>query len=81
MRAGRQDASDVLIAVHAYPNPAVIGEQATVRVEFPTYNFNFPFLPFLSDNGNISQTADIRVENLTANSLSWRDLRLQRVTP
>jgi hypothetical protein len=65
-----RNASDVLIAVDAYPNPAVIGQMATVRVEFPYYNFNFPFLPFLPDNGNISQTADIRVENVTANSPS-----------
>jgi TadE-like protein len=65
-----KNASDVLIAVDAYPNPPVIGDMATVRVEFPYYNFNFPFLPFLPDNGNISQTADIRVENVTANSAS-----------
>jgi hypothetical protein len=65
-----KDATDVLIAVDAYPNPAEIGQQATVRVEFPYYNFNFPFLPFLPANGNISQTADIRVENVTANSAS-----------
>lgn len=46
------DGSDVLI-----------GDYAVVSVEFKTYDFNFPFLPFIQD-GEVSSTAKARVENL-----------------
>jgi Flp pilus assembly protein TadG len=46
------DGSDVLI-----------GDYATVTVSFTTYDFNFPFLPFVND-GLVNSTAKARVENL-----------------
>lgn len=65
-----KDADDVTITVVEFPDPPVIGDDATVRVEFPYFDFNFPFLPFLPPDGDISQTADIRVENVTTDSAS-----------
>jgi len=46
------DGSDVLI-----------GDYAVVLVTFETYDFNFPFLPFIQD-GIVTATAKSRVENL-----------------
>lgn len=41
----------------------LIGDYATVSVSFRTYDFNFPFLPFI-DSGTVTSTARARVENL-----------------
>jgi Flp pilus assembly protein TadG len=41
----------------------LIGDYAIVNVSFKTFDFNFPFLPFV-DDGRVSSTAKARVENL-----------------
>lgn len=41
----------------------LIGDFATVRVSFDSFDFNFPFLPFIQ-GGRVTATAKARVENL-----------------
>lgn len=48
---------------------AAVGDTATLTVAFPPQNFKFGILPFPS--GNISQTASVRLENVTAASASY----------
>ena len=43
---------------------AVIGGTVTLTIEFPTLNFNFPFVPFL-DDPTVSRTVTSRIEDTT----------------
>lgn len=43
------------------PAPVQVGDDVVVRVTFDTYDFNFPFLPFLN-GGEVNQAATARVE-------------------
>lgn len=43
----------------------VIGGNVVVAVQFPTYNMNFPFVPFL-DDPTVTRTETVRMEDTTA---------------
>lgn len=51
------------------PTPAtpVVGGNIEVLVEFQAADFGFPFIPF-PNNAAVSENAETRVENVTANS-------------
>lgn len=45
--------------------PGVVGGVVKLAVTFPSYDFNFPFLPFLN-NATVQRVDSARVENLTS---------------
>ena len=45
-------------------NSDAIGEKVQLKVEFPTLNMHFPFVPFLSDS-TVKRTLDARIEDVS----------------